>query len=57
MVNVWSVPLRIISPWLMSWVHAVPSKVTLLAPANGTAWESASLVHGPVMAGAVHERK
>jgi hypothetical protein len=49
MVRVWSIPLRIISPWLMSWVQAVPSKVTLFARANG--FVSVSLLQptvGPV---------
>src|SRR5690348_2358035 len=57
MVSVWSYPDRTISPWLMSFVHAVPLKLTLVDLANGLASVAASGVNEPLMAVVVQDRK
>jgi hypothetical protein len=54
---VWPTPVRIISPWLMSVVHAPPGMVTLLDRANGLLLVAASGVQVPVMPFAVQDRK
>jgi len=48
---------RTISPWLMSFVHAAPLKVTLDFPAKGLLSLAASGVHEPSRSAAVNERK
>lgn len=44
MVRVWSVLVRIISPWLMLLVHAVPVKTMLFQRAKGLVSVSAIIV-------------
>lgn len=53
---VWSFPVRMSSPWLMSWVQAPDGKDTLLLRANGLASVAASGCHWPVSPWAVKER-
>jgi len=54
--SVSSWPARIAPPWLMSCVQAVPSKVTLRAPATGYEPLACHGSHGPSRLSAIHER-